>query len=70
MQPTVPGLGPEGPARTDTCSCEERQRQGEREREQQRRIALKYPEGPYILPPWNKAPKDHPHNGFGGLIPY
>ena len=32
-------------------------------------LAAINPEGPYILPLWNWVPKDHPHYGFGGLIP-
>ena len=30
------------------------------------RISL--PEGPYTLPLWNEALKDHPQYGFGDLI--
>ena len=28
-----------------------------------------YPEGPYTLLLWNEALEDHPHYGFGDLIP-
>ena len=36
---------------------------------QERLSSLRFPEGPYILPLWNWAPKDLPYHGFGNLIP-
>ena len=32
-------------------------------------LISKYPEGPYTLLLWNQVRKDHPHYGFGDLIP-